>query len=94
MFTSKRYTTIRVSNELPLLTQIYLWSLIDGLKIERDYLQVFVLRTQGNMQIVEHSQEVPPYKSKTAFSCDNPINAKIYVIDDITHTTMLFSDEY
>lgn len=80
---------------MPLLTQIILWNLIDSMEVEeKDYLQVFKLTSDGTTQQITHSQEQPPYERTLEFRTDSPITAKIFVIDDETHTTMLLAEEY
>ena len=75
--------------------QIILWDLIDSMEVvEKDYLQVFRLSAESGMQKIPHSQEQPPYERTLEFRTDNPITAKIFVIDDETHTTMLLAEEY
>lgn len=79
------------------MNYLLLWELIDDMEIEKDYLQVFILRKKfgrKGLQEVEHTQENPPYKSIHRYYTHNPINAKIYVIDDNEHTTMLLAEEY
>ena len=41
-----------------------------------------------------HSQEEPAYERTFTFPTDEPITAKIFVIDDETHSTMLLAEEY
>ena len=95
MFENPRYCTKGISETVPLLTQIILWGLIDSMEVEKkDYLQVFKLTTDGTTQHVTHTQEQPPYERTLEFRTDNPITAKIFVIDDETHTTMLLAEEY
>ena len=95
MFNNPRYCTKGISETVPLLTQIILWNLIDSMEVEeKDYLQVFKLTSDGTTQHVTHSQEQPPYERTLEFRTDNPITAKIFVIDDETHTTMLLTEEY
>ena len=95
MFNNPRYCTKGISETVPLLTQIILWDLIDSMEVaEKDYLQVFRLTTDGTTQHITHSQEQPPYEHQLEFLTDNPITAKIFVIDDETHTTMLLAEEY
>ena len=60
----------------------------------KDYLQVFKLVANGSNQQVTHTQEEPPYERIFTFPSDYPITAKIFVIDDETHTTMLLAEEY
>ena len=95
MFNNPRYCTRGISETVPLLTQIVLWDLIDSMEVEKkDYLQVFRLTTNDKTQHVTHTQEQPPYERTLEFRTDNPITAKIFVIDDETHTTMLLAEEY
>ena len=95
MFNNPRYCTRGISETVPLLTQIILWDLIDSMEVaEKDYLQVFKLTATNKNQHVIHSQEQPPYERQLEFRTANPITAKIFVIDDATHTTMLLADEY
>ena len=95
MFNNPRYCTKGISETVPLLTQIILWDLIDSMEVEeKDYLQVFKLTTDDTTQRITHSQEQPPYERTLEFRTDNPITAKIFVIDDETHTTMLLAEEY
>ena len=94
MFDNPRYLTQGVDESIPLRLQTLLWDLIDLLPPERDYLQVFDLATFGGMQQVIHTSEEPEYKKVLLFPSDDPIIAKIYVIDDTDHTTMLLAEEY
>ena len=95
MFKNPRYCTRGINETVPILTQIILWDLIDSMEVaEKDYLQVFCLTTDGSTQNITHTQEQPPYERTLAFRTENPITAKIFVIDDETHTTMLLAEEY
>ncbi|MGN0679813.1 MAG: DUF960 family protein, partial [Oscillospiraceae bacterium] len=72
-----------------------LWGLIDSMEVaEKDYLQVFLLSDENGKQKIIHEQEQPEYRKEYLFPSDTPITAKIFVIDDETHTTMLLSEEY
>ena len=94
MFSNPRYSTRGISETVPILTQIILWNCIDTMKTEKDYLQVFKLTAKDHTQHVTHSQEEPDYKRTFTFPTDEPITAKIFVIDDETHSTMLLAEEY
>ena len=95
MFNNQRYATKGITNTVPLVTQIILWDCIDSMKVERkDYLQVFKLTAKNHTQHVTHSQEEPTYERTFTFPTDEPLTAKIFVIDDETHTTMLLAEEY
>jgi hypothetical protein len=102
MFDSKsRYMTSGIQQEVPLELQLFLWSCIDSLKNqgkELDYLQVFEITSEICNELshlnIEHRQEVPEYKKTYIVPCDEPINAKIFVIDDGEYITMLLAEEY
>ena len=94
MFPSKRYATAAVDREIPLAVQLFLWQCIDALPFSPDYLQVFELSTDGNQLKIVHAQECPDYRKEYLLLSDVPIMAKIYVINDETHATMLFCEEY
>ena len=94
MFDNPRYLTRGVDESIPLRLQTLLWDLIDLLPSERDYLQVFWLKPFGGMQQVIHTAEEPEYKKVLLFPSDDPISAKVYVIDDGDHSTMLLAEEY
>jgi len=67
-------------------------------EVEADYLQVFNLSAAGvggtAVQKVVHRQEEPPYRKEQILASDAPVGAKVYVIDDGDHTTMLLAEEY
>ena len=95
MFNNQRYVTRGISNELPLMLQIILWGLIDSMEVvAKDYLQIFCLSDESGKQKITHTQEQPKYSKEYLFPSEDPITAKIYVIDDGDHTTMLFAEEY
>ena len=95
MFTSPRYATRGVTTTVPLVLLIVLWDLIDSMEVEeKDYLQVFRLSAESGMQKITHTQEQPEYSKEYLFPSEEPIAAKIFVIDDETHTTMLLAEEY
>lgn len=74
---------------------ILLWHLIGIMPVEqKDYLQVFRLRQTATGQHITHTQEQPPYQYELDVPCTDAVNAKIFVIDDGTHSTMLLADEY
>ena len=99
MFDKDKYLTAGVNARIDLATQLFLWDMIETAraKTKLDYLQVFKLKPakvdEGAVQVVEHSQEVPPFHQTAAFPCDDPIKTKLYVIDDGAHSTMCFPDE-
>ena len=94
-FTGQRYLTRGVQNEIPFDLQMFMWYLINNLNEPKDYLQVFRLSVSdnGNQRIV-HEQEEPEYHKEYDIDIENPITAKVYVIDDNDHSTMLLAEEY
>ena len=99
MFQSKRYVTRGVIDRVPSAVQDFLWNLVDNLvarnEVEIDYLQVFELgqAENGSQQII-HKQEVPEYHAVYQFGkVENPLNIKVYVIDDGGICTMLLPSE-
>jgi hypothetical protein len=83
-----------VDRTIPLEVQIFMWQCIDNLKAEKDYLQVFDLSVENGMQRVIHKQEVSEYRHSYTLGVSNPVNARIFVIDDGEYSTMLLAEEY
>jgi hypothetical protein len=97
----KRYLTRGINQELPLELQILIWSMVDHIvdsKTLTDYLQVFNFDVKGDALIIRHSQEQPEYikehKIKMNQNYRSVVGRKVYVIDDVKHCTMLWSNEY
>lgn len=99
MFQSKeRYVTRRVSTEVPLIIQAFLWSLIDddvANDKELDYLQIFELEAVEEGLKVIHRQEQPSRSREVflPFTQENQKNRTIWVIDS-GYQTMLFPEDY
>lgn len=94
-FNNPRYATRGISAEVPLVTQLILWELVDSMQVEeQDYLQVFTLTAEDGNQVIEHHKEIPEYRKESSYPSETPVNAKIFVIDDETHSTMLLAEEY
>ena len=94
MFDNPRYLTKGVNQNIPIELQIFMWNCIDNLKVEKDYLQVFNLSVVDGIQRIEHKQEAPEYQNTYSVLVSNPVDAKIFVIDDGDHSTMLLAEEY
>jgi Staphylococcal protein of unknown function (DUF960). len=99
MFNNPHYFTKGISIEIPLYLQNILWYMIESMQVKKqDYLQVFTLERQMTgldlRQKIIHTQEQPNYRYEYSFVSTEPINAKVFVIDDETHSTMLLADEY
>ena len=57
-------------------------------------MQIFRLSESNGKQRIVHEQEVPEYKREYLLAFPEPVNAKVYVIDDGDHCTMLLAEEY
>lgn len=90
-----RYLTKGVDENIPSVLQMFMWIAIDRMPEPKDYLQVFKLYVEKGMQVIEHTSEQPEYKMKYILAAyDEFVTAKIYVIDDGDHCTMLLAEEY
>ncbi len=99
MFNNQRYVTKGVRERIPVELQVLMWSAIDSMIVKKkDYLQVFTLNSRESngrkMQHIKHSQEQPDYVNEFDVIVDNVVSEKVYIIDDVTHSTMLLAEEY
>ena len=94
MFNSNRYLTRGARTAIPFELQFFMWECIDQLPEPKDYFQVFKLTVQDGKQHISHESEQPEYHKEYDIETANPIEEKIYVIDDDTHCTMLLAEEY
>lgn len=101
MFQSKnnRYVTRSVSEDVPIVTQLFLRSLIDE-QVQNgnalDYFQKFELKATAKGQEIIHSQEEPQWSQTTLMSLPNEccITKTIWVIGSEDYQTMLFPEGY
>ena len=96
-----RYMTKGISSEVPFYIQNLMWIIIDSMEIDKkDYLQIFELSkviVKGKVfQKIIHRQEQPEYEKIITIPADEKsiIEKKVYVIDDVSHCTMLLAEEY
>lgn len=62
---------------------------------EVDYLQIFTFSQKGDKTLIEHTQEEPAHKKKLVFKgIPNKFEGTVYIIDNVTHTTVLLANEY
>ena len=95
MFENQKFLTWSVENEIPSWLINLMWHMVLTMEVPRkDYLQVFILTKTPTSQHIVHEQEQPPYRYELDVPCDDAVNAKVFVIDDLTHSTMLLADEY
>ncbi len=90
-----RYLTRGVDESIPLDIQIFMWETVDRMPEPKDYLQVFRLTEQNGLQVIHHTSEQPKYDMTYILTTvTKPVTAKVYVIDDDEHCTMLLAEEY
>lgn len=96
MFTSDKYMTKGIRSELEHDLQILLWELIENMEIEKDYLQVFKMRSlDKNVVKITHKQEIPSYEKEYIISeIKEAADMNIFVIDSGDYCTMMLAHEY
>jgi len=96
MFTSEKYMTKGIHNELEHDLQLLIWGFIENMEIEKDYLQVFKMRSidQNSVRII-HKQEIPTYEKEYIISeLRETSDMNIFVIDSGEYCTMMLAHEY
>ncbi|WP_427180043.1 DUF960 family protein [Paenibacillus sp. TC-CSREp1] len=99
MFKGPKFITRGVKENIPPFMQNILWYLIETMEVkEKDYLQVFqlgsVMVDGKRKQTITHSQQQPEYRTDYTVCAKQIVLEKIFVIDDLTHCTMLLAEEY
>ncbi len=89
-----RYITKGVQSEIPIVLQLFMWDCINAVPEPKDYLQIFRLSIYDGKQKIIYEQEQPEFKREYILNLPEPVNAKVYVIDDVDHCTMLLAEEY
>ena len=100
-FDGNRYITSGIQETIPLAIQIMMFESLAYMERkagELDRLQIFRLSTiekDGDLLLhIKHEQEVPEAKLSYIVPVDESIDAKVYIIDDVDHVTMLLAEEY
>ena len=102
MFDNERYITCGISDKVPEELQQTLWSAIELQRkfcSQLDYLQVFTFQRIGKDTLaIRQSQEQPNFGithyTNYKKEYEEILNEKIFIIDDGSHSTMLFAKEY
>lgn len=101
MFDNNRFITKGVQQNIPIELQLFIWNCIDKIKNQgnqMDYLHVFELTKERAddifFQKIEHRQKVPQYIKTYNIFASTLVDAKVFVIDDGTYSTMLLAEEY
>ncbi|MGN1036667.1 MAG: DUF960 domain-containing protein [Ruminococcus sp.] len=91
-----RYLTIGIDKEIPIDIQIFMWKTVDNMPEPKDYLQVFNLSVENGLQIIKHTSEQPKFDMTYILTSllTKAVTAKVYIIDDGDHCTMLLAEEY
>ena len=90
-----RYLTRGVDAEIPPEIQIFLWAAIDKMPEPKDYLQVFKLSAVNGLQVIDHTSEQPEFHMTYLLTTvEDPVTAKVYVMDSKEYCTMLLAEEY
>ena len=98
MFDKNRYITRGAAAMIPPEAAAAMWIAIDLMPDPKDYLQVFELKPLDEcIQHISHTQEQPRYSVNLYIPLLLPdsraVTAKVYVIDDGDHSTMLLPEE-
>ena len=91
-----RYLTRGVDEKIPIDIQIFMWKAVDNMPEPKDYLQVFNLSVENGLQIIKHTSEQPKFDMTYILTSllTKAVTAKVYIIDDGDHCTMLLAEEY
>lgn len=90
------YITRGIQCEVPVILQLFMWSMIERIDVHRDYLQIFKLKPiENNKVIIEHEQEQPVYKNSiTVDKVTLEGDIKIYIVIENEYMTMMLAEEY
>lgn len=90
-----RYLTRGVDAEILIDIQIFMWEAVDNMPEPKDWLQVFNLSVENGLQIIHHTSEQPEFDMTYILTAlTKAVTAKVYIIDDGDHCTMLLAEEY
>jgi hypothetical protein len=94
-----RYANQQIASKVSLEMQELFWMLIDIRRDRRetlDYLQVVLLQRSSDVQVITNKQEEPPMAKVVSLRLkeSKPIETTIWIIDDGSHCTMLFPNDY
>ena len=94
MLNNQKFLTRGIESEIPSWLVHLMWHMVLTMEIEeKDYLQVFKLTKTPVGQHIVHEQEQPSYSYELDVPCNDAVDAKVFVVDDLTHSTMLLAEE-
>ena len=86
---------MRRAGRIPDALMVLMWQMIAAMQTaQKDYLQSVHIDENADGTAHRPSQEQPPYRYELDVHCKCAIDAKVYVIDDKTRSTMLLASEY
>ena len=94
-----KYATQQIASSVSVEIHVLLWRIMDNRRNNQeplDYLQVFHLQRNGDMQIITNKQEQPSMEKvvRLKLTESQPIDTTIWIIDDGSHCIMLFPNDY
>lgn len=90
-----RYLTRGIDAEIPIDIQIFMWEAVNRMSEPKDWLQVFNLSVENGLQVIKHISEQPKFDMTYILTAlTKAVTAKVYIIDDGDHCTMLLAEEY
>lgn len=94
-FQNEPYMTQAVASALPAHVLNAIWQEVHTMNIDNvDPLQRFELSAGDGEQIIRHIQKSPYYEKEISIKSDAPITDVVYIADDGSRSTVMFSDEY
>lgn len=95
----QRYATRQIVSKVSVEIQVLLWRINDNRRNNQepmDYLQVFHLQRSGDVQMITNNQEQPPMELVVRLELEEsqPIDTIIWIVDDGSHCTMMFPNDY
>ena len=92
----EQYITRGIQYEVPVILQLFMWSMIERIDVHRDYLQIFRLKPIENKKvIIDHEQEQPVYKdSITVNEVTLKRDINVYIVIENEYMTMMLAEEY
>lgn len=95
MFRGEKFRTVGVEVNIPLEMQLFMWSAVENMPEPKDCFQVFELKSENGLQVIHHYSEQPVFDMAYILTTtENPVTAKVYIIDNGDYCTMLLAAEY
>ncbi|ETI69372.1 DUF960 family protein [Neobacillus vireti] len=94
-----RYVTRQIASDVSMEIQTLLWRMIGKRRSNQellDYLQVFHLQRSGDMQRITNKQEQPLMEMAVQLELkeSQSFDTTIWIVDDGSHCTMMFPNDY